>query len=129
MNTTAVFIEILIVGIEAGVWLGLLIMSIFGTGAIDRSTFDGWQSLASFLLLSAAYVLGIVIDRVADSFYSWLRDKTSFGEQWLQRLGSPRPGKPASVSTMRLAVMAKDDGRAKFLEYQRSRNRIARATV
>lgn len=79
--------------------------------------------------MALVYVLGIVIDRVSDSLYKWFREKTAPGEWVQQWFGRPTPARPAKVSLMRLALMERDDGRARFLDYQRSRLRIARATV
>jgi 8-oxo-dGTP pyrophosphatase MutT (NUDIX family) len=129
MNTTAVFIEILVIGIEAGISVILLVLAIFGTGWLKADLANGWQSFASFLMLSVAYALGIVVDRVADSLYKWFRERTTIGCRLAFWVGKPYEGKPESVRTMRLHVMEQDDGKAKFLDYQRTRLRIARATV
>ena len=118
MATTAIVAEILIVGLEASAWLTLLVLTIFGTGWIDVGVLEGWQALVTIVVLAGAYVLGILVDRAADSAHKALEGR--------------RPGrvvdKPASIATMRLAAM-QVSGVATFVDYQRSRLRIARATV
>jgi 8-oxo-dGTP pyrophosphatase MutT (NUDIX family) len=48
----------------------------------------------------------------------------------LNKVRPPRPvDKPAPVEDMRMAILAQDDGVARFLDYQRSRMRIARVTL
>ena len=118
MATTALFVEILIIGLEALVWLGLLV----DIGWDVRSCFETlenykeYSALITTLLFVSAYVIGIFIDRAADSFYKefqYSHDKPL----------------PAPVGEMRLKIMKDSEGISKFLDYQRSRLRIARATV
>ena len=124
MATTAIFAEILIVGLEAAAWLSLLIVTIFGTGWIGSDELEGWEALVTVLVLAAAYVLGIVIDRLAD---------TAWGElAWIHRWRKgtrDEDGERPSVPVKRLTVMAQGGAMANFLEYQRSRLRVARATI
>lgn len=118
MSTTSLFVEILIVGLEALIWLGLLV----NTGwdlSLCVEILKGWKeysALITTLLLALAYVLGIFVDRVADSFYKIFRYSSK------EPLAVP-------VGKMRLRIMKDSEGMAKFLDYQRSRLRIARATV
>jgi hypothetical protein len=117
MATTSLFVEILIVGLEALVWIGLLAGTIWDLGACIK-ILKGWgdySALITTLLLALAYVLGILIDRAADSFY--------------KIFGYKPDNPPASVGKMRMRIMNSSEGIARFLDYQRSRLRIARATV
>jgi len=129
LPTTAAVLEILIVGVEALIWLSLLVLAVLPR-SVDTGTFAGSSALAIALAGLLAYALGVVVDRAADSLYTYLR-KTKFGETilqgWIGDPPSPRPVPP--VGAMRLRTMAPDDGPARFLEYQRSRLRIARATA
>ncbi|MGH2451122.1 MAG: hypothetical protein ACRDGE_07610 [Candidatus Limnocylindria bacterium] len=130
MATTALFAEILIVGLQAEAVLVLLLLSVFGTEWVDAEALADWTTLVGVLVLAAAYVLGIIADRLADSLTDrlartqagrWVDDR--FGESSRKELSG------ADVALMRLTVLKESEGLAKFLDYQRSRLRIARATV
>jgi hypothetical protein len=116
MATTAVFAEILIIGLQVEAWLVLLLLTAFGPDWVDFGAVGDFAALVTVLVLALAYVLGIVADRLADTAFG-LVDKPR------------RDGLPAKVATMRMTVMHESDGMSRFLEYQRSRWRIARATV
>jgi len=118
MSTTSLFVEILIIGLEAFVWLALILGTLWKPGPFFDilKQYKEYAALMTMLLLALAYVLGIIIDRLADSFYK------------LFRYASDKP-LPAPVAKMRLRIMHDSEGMAKFLDYQRSRLRIARATV
>ena len=120
MVTTAVFAEIVVGGLEAEAWMSLFVLAIFGSSWIHLGAVHDWVALITLLVLAAAYVLGVMIDRVADTFLVRL----------LGRLLPPRPvDRPAPIEVMRMTLLTKDDAAARFLDYQRSRMRVARATV
>jgi hypothetical protein len=118
MSTTSLFVEILIVGIEAFIWLGLLADIGWDLSPCVKilKEWKEYSALITMFLIALAYVLGIFIDRVADSFYKIFRYSNK-----------EPPAVP--VGKMRLRIMKDSEGMAKFLDYQRSRLRIARATV
>jgi len=118
MSTTSIFVEILIVGIEALIWIGLLLCTKWNLcrGLEILTEYKEYSALITTFLLALAYVIGIFIDRVADSFYR------------IFRYSYDKP-LPETVGKMRLRIMHDSEGMAKFLDYQRSRLRIARATV
>ena len=67
MNTTDLFVELIIIGIGGAIWMCLLIFGMFG---YDWVPLDETLALAALIpFLSVAYVLGIVIDRVADTVF------------------------------------------------------------
>lgn len=119
MSTTTLFVELLIIGIEALVWVLLLVGSLTDVSLVcvieKLKGWSGYSALITVMFLAVAYTLGILVDRASDIFY---------------KLVQFRPGRlPAGVGEMRLTVMSANDGMAKFLDYQRSRLRIARATA
>ncbi len=117
MPTIAVFAEILIVGLEAAVWVLLTILAIFGRDWVDLAELKDWETLVTVLILASAYVLGVLMDRIANSV--------------LWKLKPDRANTPAREwATARLEIMAwaGGEGLTKFLEYLRSRVRIARGT-
>jgi hypothetical protein len=126
VTTTAIVTEILIVGFQTAAWLGLLLATVFGT------TWARWVAAApEFLLalvgIAAVYVVGIVVDRIADSAFASLHESKAWC--WIDRLmGKERP-RAGNVGKQRLEVMAASPEMSRFLEYQRSQLRIARATV
>lgn len=130
MATTAIFAEILIVGLQVEAWIALIVLDVFGDDWIDSGRLSDFAALVTILVLATAYILGILIDRVADSFFSTIEWKRA--GVWLNRVFgkcSQSLRTPEKVSIMRLTVM-KDGGEiGSFLDYQRSRMRIARGTV
>ena len=110
MATTALVAEILIVGLEVETWLALLVLGVFGTDWVDLGGVSSWEALVTILVLASAYVLGIIVDRLADRVS--------------RRLTRETPG----FSRKRLEVMHGSPGMGAFVDYQRSRLRIARGT-
>jgi len=120
MVTTAVVAEIVVAGLQALTWLALLVLAIFGTDWVDVAVVSDWVVPITLLMVAAAYMLGVLIDRLADDL----------ALRGLDRVWPVRPvDKPADIVRMRMELLAKDDGVARFLDYQRSRMRIARVTL
>jgi 8-oxo-dGTP pyrophosphatase MutT (NUDIX family) len=129
MATTAVFAEILIVGLQVEAWLVLVLLSIFGTKWIDLHSVADFAALLTVVVLGLAYVLGIILDRLADTLLDRF-EKSKRGKRVKRRFSkNEKLVKPEKVATMRMKVMLESDGATRFLDYQRSRWRIARATV
>jgi 8-oxo-dGTP pyrophosphatase MutT (NUDIX family) len=117
--TTALVAEILVAGLEAVAWLSLFIVAAVGSSGIHWSRLASFGALLTLVILAAAYVLGVVIDRFSDTVVLAV-----------YRLWRPRPvDMPNDIDHMRLTLLKEDDGVAKQLEYQRSRMRVARSTV
>src|SRR6266849_5099321 len=115
MKTTAIFVEILIIGIGACVWLTLLVAFLFGATVFDLDKLKGWEGAATAFATAVAYTLGILLDRASDSLGRLLRKLT-------KRAKTPR----RDFGMMRMRVMLEGGAVGEFLEYQRSRLRIAR---
>ncbi len=103
MATTALFAEILIVGLGASVWLSLLVLTFTGPLQVHIQAVESWSTLITALILAAAYALGVLVDRVADSFYRWL-EGTRGGHLINKYMGkgSRLQTLPAAVGEMRL---------------------------
>ncbi|MBM3736152.1 MAG: hypothetical protein FJW39_10230 [Acidobacteria bacterium] len=76
MNTSAVFIEHLIIGIQALCWIAVGMLSLFGNGWYSPdvlTTYKDYNVIISVILLCAAYPLGIALDTFADEiiFQKW----------------------------------------------------------
>lgn len=67
MSTTSLFVELVVIGIGAALWVSLAIFSVFDYTWVP---FDKAMSLPAIILgLSLIYVLGIVVDRLADRIF------------------------------------------------------------
>lgn len=123
MTTTAVFAEILTVGVQALVWMVMAVWVIIRWNDTSNLSLDQikgwlgsvkeWTPLVSLAILTVAYSAGVVVDRVADSILGWV---------W------PKPGAGATRSR-RLYVRYKGGQLIVFFDYVRSRIRVARSTV
>ena len=108
---------------------GLALFSAFGTQWIDLADVKDFAVLLTVVVLAFAYVLGIIVDRLADTVLDRF-EQTRRGKRIKGRMSKNRKlSKPAKVATMRMTVMHESEGMGRFLDYQRSRWRIARATV
>lgn len=114
MTTTAVFAEVLAIGVESAIVIGLAVAAFADLGPIISAA-TGWEGVVAILLLAIAYVLGVIVDRLADSLFAPLRRRAS------------RRG-PETLSARRRA-MSTSSPLADFLEYQRSRIRLMRGTM
>jgi 4-hydroxybenzoate polyprenyltransferase len=124
MATTAVFAEIIVVGLAAEAWIAVLVLAIFDTQWVDLAAVNQWAALVTVLVVAAAYVFGIIVDRIADS----LAKRTAALIRKLRSKERPKP--PVPFKQKRLVVLQRGgEGVTKFLEYQRSRQRVARGTV
>ena len=73
MSTTDLFVELIVIGIGAALWLSLLVFTVFGTNWVSA---EAMSSLLALIPLAATvYVLGIVVDRIADIVFNWLWDQ------------------------------------------------------
>ena len=119
MTTTAVFAEIIVVGLEAEAWIALVVLTIWGTEWVAVDEVASWSALVTVLILATAYVFGIIVDRIADAAVTAAA----------KRLGDPQTPERVKFREQRLTVLKESDGIAKFLDYQRSRQRVARGTI
>jgi hypothetical protein len=119
MSTTNVFAELLIIGIETLAWIALLIFSLWGHGWIDFAIFN--NLVIAIPLAAAAYVLGIMMDRVSDGLLA--RADHAIRRKVL----GERAAK--SFSQLRSYVLAKSAYLSADLDYLRSRLRIMRSSA
>lgn len=117
MNTTPIVIEILIGGFQTTVWLALIILSIFGYEWIQLGTAERWLGLTIFIIV-ISYTLGILFDRL----WNFLLHKPD--EMIRNKYFSK-----SELYQLRVRIFAKSETMASFLDYIRSRMRIARASL
>jgi hypothetical protein len=119
MTTTNVFAELLIIGIETLAWIALLIFSLWGYGWIDFAIFN--NLVVAIPLAAAAYVLGIIMDRVSDGLLA------KADHNIRRKVLGERAAK--SFSQLRSYVLAKSPYLSSDLDYLRSRLRIMRSSA
>jgi hypothetical protein len=115
MSTTDLFVELMVIGIGAAIWLILFIFSIFG---YEWVPVDQVASLFALIPVAAVvYVLGIVVDRIAD---------TIFEKLWSQTLCEKVYKTKREYFDDRRLIYTRSDRLGNLLEYGRSRLRICR---
>ncbi len=127
MSTTVIFVEILITGIQASIWIALLVFAIFGAQWLPNLfvTAKDWVSLITVFVFAIWYSLGIVFDRVAGLIFdNFLKPK----ELLLRLPGMTREQEP-DKDNRRMALLMRENGAATSLDYYMSRERITRATT
>lgn len=121
MNTTVLFAELLIIGLESSLWLLFLALTFFGNGWFINITpqLKEWQTILTVIVLPILYVFGIIIDRVSDSLFE--RWNSAIKKKALSQL-------PKSVNLARFRIGKDYEFLSQQIEYTRSRMRIVRAS-
>ncbi len=116
MNTTSIFVELVIIGFHSLIWVGLFVLTIVGP---EKLPIDKILTLDMALpALAAGYILGILIDRLADIAFIPADHRL--------RKEHDLHGLPPFLA-MRFYILHKSKDSYDQLEYTRSRLRIARA--
>ncbi len=145
MKMTALFAEILIVGLQTLVWLALGAWVVASRLEAPVADLDGlqaalsqlkdWAPLLTIGLLAAAYSIGVVMDRVADSVLGGVGWGLRKSGKWLREIiaskerGDAEEKEYPAFGELRLTVLKGGGETVAFLDYVRSRLRIARATA
>lgn len=122
MSTSALFVELLIIGFEALTWIGLLISSLLGPSWTVQveAAFDKASILSTAVIFGIAYVMGIIVDEVSEAVT----------ETWTTRVLSPlRETDSPELWDMQTYVFAHAKEGIPQLAYMRSRVRILRASI
>jgi len=119
MTTTQLFAELLVIGIGGVLWLSLAVASIFGYRF--NKGFPQVDPLLLIALGGIAYLLGIVIDRLAFSIFGIIEKKN-------QELVLGKSGMPTARVIERYILLNSDKLASQIL-YNRSRLRICRAWI
>src|SRR5437667_8569617 len=124
MATTALFAEILVIGLLALPWVAIAALTGTGTSLATIPDLRGWDAVVLAVGLAFAYALGIVIDRFGDwAFEHW--DKT-ISQSVRLSVGAGSNELPERPE-VRFRLMDKAPALAmEFLDYARSRRRILR---
>lgn len=125
MNTTLMFAELLIVGLQVTAWLFLLILNIFGYSWLEKiplSIVADWQTALVLVGVSVFYILGVLFDRVADSIFN--RWNFKIRKQIFHDLPPT-----ASIGAIRFEVVKDNENLNRYFEYVNTRLRIARSSA
>lgn len=115
MSTTNLFVELIVVGVGAFLWVLLIVL---GVSLEPISSIKDLLKLELFIpLLSLIYVLGIVVDRVAD---------TIFDHFWGKKIRNSIFPDRNEYYKARSMIFSSSDSISELLEYNRSRLRICR---
>ena len=116
MKTTSVVIEILIIGLQTIMWLALIVLSVFGYRWVR---IDSGLLLALTLFVTAiSYTLGVLFDNL------WNRLSKIIDEPIRLKFFSVSE----EAHSTRINVLFNNKNAVEFMEYIRSRMRIARAS-
>ena len=115
MSTTNLFVELLVIGVGAVCWVGMLIMGIFGVEWFEAELLQSYPILV--VLLAIVYLLGIISDRLADYVF----DKLFSGALRTRYFHEKREYQDA-----RRLIFSSSNRLADMHEYGRTRIRICR---
>jgi hypothetical protein len=118
MNTTSIFVELVVVGLHTAIWIGLIVLAFVGYQNLNLEKV--FTLNLALPILALTYILGILVDRVSDGVLAAQDDRL--------RSRYDMRGLPGFLS-MRFYVLSKSSDVYEQLEYTRSRLRIARASV
>jgi hypothetical protein len=129
MNSTPLFVEILVIGIQALIWIAMLVFPrIDHNWATDFiPTLKDWIPVITIFLLGISYTLGIIIDRIADACFELLKPTDllikSKANNLLNRCTN------IDGDEKRMEIYGMEEKRVTLIEYIRSRIRIIRSTT
>lgn len=114
METTRLYIELIIIGLESFAWISICVINIIGNKVLSylHNILNNFSS--SLLLIGILYIIGVLIDRLADMIFQKSEDKIRNAS-----------GLKAKSSFL---IWKKYDAR-KYSDYARSKIRILRASI
>lgn len=135
MNITAIFVELLIIGLGVICWLSLFVAFLLDL-KIDSSIFQ-LNSFLIFPLIAVCYILGIIADRlIRDPFMYFVENpaKKKVREEYSEKLEeikhiSAAIDKPLAAMELEKFVRANSQDLGHKIDYNRNRLRICRAWV
>jgi len=119
MKTTSLFVEIVVIGLGGFTWVVLILFSIFG---YDEAKLSLVNSLPTAITtLAFIYVLGIIIDRIADNLYQDIILNKIIKKSQIKT--------KKEYHKLRALVIDKHEQWAERIAYSRSRQRILRSWI
>lgn len=139
MNTTNLFVELIVIGVFAAAWVVLLLLACFGIP--PWLTADLLNIFTAVPILAVVYVLGVITDRFADwvfekLFFKRLREKypeippkDGQDPEAQKEAKEPKPGiSTDELRSLKLQILGRDRI-GELAEYARSRARICRGVA
>jgi len=143
MNTTNLFVELIVIGVGGAIWFALIVFSIFGYEWVPTERLS--LTIAAVPIISFVYLCGVITDRMADVIFNplnlWMC-KYSFGTPHslrercdeLKKLRDLNPEERRNKCKNQVEqfyadrdlILNKSERFAALYEYGRSRQRIAR---
>lgn len=114
METTQLYIELIIIGLETFCWISICIINIIGYEVINIITKILNSFSTSLLLIGILYIIGILMDRLADMIFQ--KSENRIREE---------SGLKAKSSFL---IWKRFDAQ-KYSDYSRSKIRILRASI
>lgn len=126
MTTTAIFAELLVIGFQTALWITLFALAGLGIDPLKDllPTLEKWAALLSIVAVALAYTLGVIVDRLTDMAYT----KWFMKREWFKKLLVLRK-QESKFSWQRLFIYVQSGQPSQFMEYSRSRIRIARSSI
>jgi hypothetical protein len=115
MGTTELFVELVVIGIGAFIWMVIATLSIFGYAWVPLDRLLSVSALIPFL--SIVYIVGIITDRISDVIFESL---------WVPKLQRKYYSSPNAPREDRRLIYSENEYLANLIEYGRSRLRICR---
>ena len=119
MNTTNIFVELVVIGFHALIWISIIILAMLGYRNLDIEKLLTIN--LALPILALAYILGILVDRISDSIF--------LSQDSKMKPNDKEADLPSSFLIMRYYILHKSSDIYAQLEYIRSRLRIARASI
>jgi len=130
MQTTTLYVELLIIGFEVYIWLGLFLASFVQMDrmALLLKKFESYSFLATLTALGLAYLLGIVFDKIAHFLVG--AQRRSLRRLFYGAISSAVATEDDDDYRQIYArIMARDGQASSVMLYARSKVRILRASV
>lgn len=126
MATTGLVAELIVVGLQALLWINVLLVGIFGHTEVFRffSILAASEAVFAVVLLAVAYTIGVVVDRICLVAVLGLGVEKFFCEgRWFQARAKPR------MNEQFLRVYQATNNLDTFYYYVMRRTRITCATA
>lgn len=132
MNTTSLFVELLVVGVGGVIWLTVGAAAFVDTPAVLANLPTMRSELVLLMLgplTALTYVLGIVLDRVADALSDLETARIDRASQRSKKPGSFYACSRDQAREAKTYIYQRADRLADLFEYGRSRLRICRGST
>ncbi len=119
MSTTSLIIEFFIIGLQALIWLLMLVLCFFDFNWVHFDFSKLLSPIVVIFLAPIVYPIGLFIDDVADLL----------SEYWKKKIKQNEEINNDSLNGFRLLFLSKDEWLRKYLDYIRIRIRLSRSTA